>query len=66
MTLNIIMFVLNILQDNMILHFAKWLVRFPFLRAFVKLRKATITFVMTARLSVLPHGTTRLTIDGFS
>jgi len=32
------------------------------LGAFTDLRKATISFVM----SVLPHGTTRLPLDGFS
>ena len=32
-----------------------------FLGAFAKLRKATIGFVM----SVCPHGTTRLPLDGF-
>jgi len=41
-----------------------------FLGAFAKLRKATISFVMSVRLSVLPsgrpHGTTRLTQDRFS
>jgi len=40
------------------------------LGAFAKLRKATINFVMTVRLSVppslRPHGTTRFTPDGFS
>jgi hypothetical protein len=33
----------------------------PFLGAFAKLRKATVSFVM----SVCPHGTTRLSLDGF-
>jgi len=33
-----------------------------FLGAFAKLRKATINFVMSVR----PHGTTRLPLDGFS
>jgi len=37
-----------------------------FLGAFAKLRKATISFVMTVRLSVRPHGTTQLPLDGFS
>jgi hypothetical protein len=60
------MFFLNILRDYIILNIAKWLVRVPFLRAFAKLRKGTITFVMTVGMSVVPHGTTRLTIDGFS
>jgi len=49
-----------------ILDFAKWLVRVPFLRAFAKLPKGTITFVMTVRLSVFPHWTTGLTMDRFS
>ena len=35
---------------------------FPVLGAFAKLRKATISFVMSVR----PHGTTRLPLDGFS
>ena len=60
------MFVLNILRNYIVLDIVKWLVRVPFLRAFAKLRKATITSVMTVGLSVVPHGTTRLTIDGFS
>ena len=33
--------------------------------AFAKLQKATITFVMSVCLSVCPHGTTRLPLDGF-
>ena len=37
-----------------------------FLVAFAKLRKATISFVMSAPLSVCPYGTTRLPLDGFS
>jgi len=36
------------------------------LGAFAKLRKATISFVMSVRLSVRAHGTTRLPLDGFS
>ena len=40
------------------------------LGAFAKLRKATISFVMSVRLffspSVCPHGTTRLPLDSFS
>jgi hypothetical protein len=36
------------------------------LGAFTKLRKATISFVMSARLSGRSHGTTRLPPDGFS
>ena len=36
-----------------------------FLGAFAKLRKATISFVMSVCLSVRPHGTTRLPLDGF-
>jgi hypothetical protein len=36
------------------------------LGAFVKLRKPTISFVMAVRLSVRPHTTTRLALDGFS
>ena len=31
-----------------------------------KFRKATISFVMSVRPPVLPHGTTRLPLDGFS
>jgi len=37
-----------------------------FLGAFAKLRKATISFVVSVRLSVLPHGTTRLSMDVLS
>jgi len=33
---------------------------------FTKLRKATISFVMSVRPSVCTHGTTRLPPDGFS
>ena len=36
------------------------------LGAFTKLRKATLSFVMSARLSILPRGTTRLLLDRFS
>jgi hypothetical protein len=36
------------------------------LGAFAKLRKATISFVMSVRLSVSPHETTLLPLDGFS
>jgi len=37
-----------------------------FLGAFAELRKATISFVMSFRPSVYPHGTTRLPLDGIS
>jgi hypothetical protein len=37
-----------------------------FLGAFAKLRKATISFVMSVRPSVCPNGTTRLPLDGVS
>jgi hypothetical protein len=37
-----------------------------FLCAFAKLWKPTITFVMSARLSVCPHGTTRHSVEEFS
>jgi hypothetical protein len=37
-----------------------------FLGAYAILRKATICFVMPVNLSVLPHGTTALPLDGFS
>jgi len=36
------------------------------LGAWAKLRKATISFVMSAHPSVRPHGTTRVPLDGFS
>jgi hypothetical protein len=39
---------------------------FAFLGAFAKLRKATISFVMSVRPSASPHGTTRLLLNGFS
>jgi hypothetical protein len=37
-----------------------------FLGTFAKLRKATISFVMSIRRSVLTHKTTRVPLDGFS
>jgi len=37
-----------------------------FLGAFTKLRKATISFVVSVRLCVRPRETTRLLLDGFS
>ena len=37
-----------------------------FLGSFATLLKATISFVMSVRLSVRPHGTTLLPLDGFS
>jgi hypothetical protein len=37
-----------------------------FLRAFAKLRQATISFVISAFLSFGPHGTTQLPMDTFS
>jgi hypothetical protein len=37
-----------------------------FLGAFARLRKVKISFVMSVRLSVFPHGKTRLPQDGFS
>jgi len=39
---------------------------YDFLGAFAKLRKTTISFVISVRLSFRPHGTTRLPLDGFS
>jgi hypothetical protein len=36
------------------------------LGAFAKLRKTTISLVMSVRLSICPHGATRLPLDGFS
>ena len=39
---------------------------YAFLGAFAKFRKATISFVMSVRLSVRPHETARLPLDGFS
>lgn len=37
-----------------------------FLRAFVKFRKATISFVSSVCLSVSPHETTHPLLDGFT
>ena len=37
-----------------------------FLGTFVKWRKSTIGVIMSARLSICPHGTPRLPLDGFS
>ena len=39
---------------------------YVFLDAFAKLRKATISFVMSVHPSICPRGTTWLPIDGFS
>jgi hypothetical protein len=39
---------------------------FRFLGAFVKLRKATIIFVMSVRLTFRPHWTTRVPLEVFS
>jgi len=48
----------------------QWLLRLRFLGGFVKLRTASISFVMRVcsyvRLSVRPHGITRLPLDEFS
>ena len=40
--------------------------KFRFLGAFAKLRKATISFVMSVRLSLHPYGTTRVPRETFS
>jgi hypothetical protein len=37
-----------------------------FLGAFSNVRKAPISFVMSIRPSVCPHGSTRLPLDGFA
>jgi hypothetical protein len=37
-----------------------------FIGAFAKFRKQTISLVMSVRLCIRPHGTTRLPLDGFS
>jgi hypothetical protein len=37
-----------------------------YVRAFAKLRKVTISFVMSVRLYLYPHGTFRLQLDEFS
>jgi len=34
--------------------------------AFAKMRKATVSFIVSVCLSVSPHGTTRLPLGGFS
>ena len=36
-----------------------------FICAFAKSRKTTVRFVMSVRLSIRPHGTNRLPLDGF-
>ena len=36
------------------------------LSTFAKLRKATVSFIMSVRSSVCPHATTLLPLDGFS
>ena len=40
-------------------------VTLPFLGAFAKLRKASVTFIMSGRPSASLNGTTRLPLDGF-
>jgi len=40
--------------------------KYKILGAFVKLRKATISFVTAVSPSVRPHGTTLFSMDGFS
>ena len=42
-----------------------WCAFLSFLSAFAKLRKATISFVISVRPSVSPHGTTRLWLGEF-
>jgi hypothetical protein len=37
-----------------------------YLGAFAKLRKVAISFFMSVRPSICPHGTTRVSLDGFS
>jgi hypothetical protein len=44
----------------------KTVIVLSFLGAFSKLRKAAICFVLSVRLSLRPHGTTRFPLDGFS
>jgi hypothetical protein len=44
----------------------KQIFKVQFLSAFAKLRKWTISFVICVCPSVLPHGTTRFSLDGFS
>jgi len=48
-----------------IVYYVKKLV-WDFLDAFAKLRKATISFVIPVGPSICPHGTNRLSLDGFS
>ena len=43
-----------------------WAQGMPFLVMFAKLLKVTVSFIMSVCLSVLPHRTTRLPLDGFS
>jgi hypothetical protein len=43
-----------------------WFFYFLFLGAFKKLQRVTVSFAMSICLSVHPHGTTWLPLDGFS
>jgi hypothetical protein len=52
-------------NSNIKIFFTQKQVKDQFLGTFGKLRKATISFVMSGRPSVCPHGTTRLPLDGF-
>jgi hypothetical protein len=47
-------------------HYALFFTGTQFLGAFTKLRKTTISFVVSFCLSARPHGTTRLPLNGFS
>jgi len=64
--LNPICHLLALLGAHPIFHINRIRVKLPtFLGAFAKLRKAAVSLVMSVCLSVLPHGTTQLRLDGF-
>jgi hypothetical protein len=62
----IIIIIINAMKINIAVNYNLIsLVCVNFFGAFAELRKATIRFVMSVRLSHWPHGTTRLPPDGF-
>ena len=59
--------IIAVYWDNLIQHINSLFGQnVEFLSAFATLRKGTISFVTSSRLSVSPHGTTRFPLDGFS
>jgi hypothetical protein len=59
-------FFINLVPTRKNLHLFSTLNLGSLLGVFAKLRKTAISFVMSDRLSVCPHGTTQLPLDGLS